>query len=127
MTPVKRGVLVGTIAGITVGVAMAMYAVATVRGSAPRSSTWSEVFDLLNIGAAVLTYVFAFVAHPSDIGAALYPYLVFIVLQWGLLGAGTGAIISWLTATRKTWANQPLQGTPAKAPSSSAEPEGRRS
>jgi hypothetical protein len=123
----KKGATVGSIVGIIIGVAMAIYALASVRDSAPSSSTWSEVFDLLNIGAAALTYVFAFVAHPSDIGAALYPYLVFIVLQWGLLGAGAGAAIAWFTSTRKSRANQSLQGTPGRVPFPATEPGARRS
>ncbi len=55
-----------------------------------------------------------------------------VVMNWQLLAAGTvailGAIFSLVSAYRKKRSpNQPLQGTPAKAPSSSTEPDGRRS
>ena len=78
---------------------------------------------------------------PGMIGAGLHPlaviytilspeagrasvYFVSGVLQWLVLGFIAVAI--WNRA-KKSRANQTLQGTPAKAPSSSTEPDGRRS
>ncbi len=78
---------------------------------------------------------------PGLIGAVLHPlavvytlispepgrtsvYFVSGVLQWLVLGFIAVAICDRAKENR---ANKPLQGTPAKAPSSSTEPEGRRS
>ncbi len=117
----------GSIVGIIVGLAMASYAATTVFSSAPHSSTWSGVFNVLNIPAGMLAFAIGYVVHPGEIGWATSPYLVLIVLQWFLIGSGIGALTTWFRSFRKGKANKPLQGTPAKAPSSSAEPEGRRS
>lgn len=54
-------------------------------------------------------------------------YIVIGTLWFWVLGKLLARVADLFIPRKESWLNQPLQGTPAKAPSSSTEPDGRRS
>ena len=106
MKVVKKGALIGLLAGAILGVAMAVWVAVPVKSPGSVSRFWEEVFGSLNIVAVVLTYVYTKFVHTVEFGDMIYPLLICIVLQWALVGAGVGAGVGWFSAKKRKGANQ---------------------
>jgi len=81
MKVVKKGALIGLLAGAILGVAMAVWVAVPVKSPGSVSRFWEEVFGSLNIVAVVLTYVYTKFVHTVEFGDMIYPLLICIVLQ----------------------------------------------